>query len=239
MMPGNQASEYRADIAFNELAETYDRGFTCLPVNMGLRKSIWQSITARVPPGTRVLELGCGTGEDALFLARQGIRVLATDISEGMIDQARRKLAGLESIAECAVCDISRLSDYLGSGRERFDAILANFGVLNCIPSLGPVRDLAQKHLAEDGYLFLCLINRFCLRELLRARFRRLRRSGGLTKCGARRIAIYYYAPRRLRWPGFRIVETLGLGVFSSRDVRRHAPFNRAGDHYLAVLQKS
>jgi len=73
----------------------------------------------------------------------------------------------------------------------------------------------------------------------LRARFRRLKKSGGLTKCGARRIAIYYYAPRQLRWPGFRMVETLGLGVFSSRDVWRHAPFNRAGDHYLAVLQKS
>ncbi|RPJ53819.1 MAG: class I SAM-dependent methyltransferase, partial [Acidobacteria bacterium] len=118
MMQGNQASsEYRADIAFDELAEAYDREFTYLPANMELRRSVWQSIAARVPPGRRVLELGCGTGEDTLFLAREGIRVLATDISAGMIDQARRKLAGMESMAECAVCDIGELSGFLASRR--------------------------------------------------------------------------------------------------------------------------
>ncbi len=237
-MQGNQTSKDRAEIAFNELAETYDQRFTNLPANKTLRKAIWRSITTRLPPGKLVLELGCGTGEDALFLAQQGIRVIGTDISAGMVEQARLKLAGFSSMAEFAVCEIAKLADFLDSRRETFHSILANFGVLNCIPSLQPVRDLAEKRLAGEGYLFLCMINRFCLRELFRARFRRLRRSGGLTKCGARRIPIYYHAPRHLRWPGLRMVELLGLGVFSSEDIRRYPPFNRAGDHYLAVLQK-
>jgi SAM-dependent methyltransferase len=242
----NQPTDDRVQTAFNELAATYDREFTDLPAGRSLRKTIWRAITERVSPGKQVLELGCGTGEDALFLARRGIRVMGTDISAEMVEQARRKLAGFEADASIAVCEIARLGEFLasrlsaGNSRipETFDAILANFGSLNCIASLEPVRDLAERHLAAEGHLFLCMINRFCLRELLRGRFRRLRRSGAEAKCGAHRIPIYYHAPRHLRWPGFRTVELLGLGVFSGEDVRRYPPFNRAGDHYLAVLQK-
>ena len=243
----SQKADARVEIAFDELSATYDQQFTDLPANKALREKIGRTITARVTPGKLVLELGCGTGEDALFLAQHGVRVLGTDISAGMIEQAKRKLAGLSAMVELAVCEIAKLPELLALSLaqrqdtmpQTFDSILANFGTLNCIPSLEPIRLLAEQRLAPDGYLFLCMINRFCMRELLRARFRRLRKSGAEAKCGARRIPIYYHAPRRLRWPGFRVVEMLGLGVFSGQDVRRYPPFNRAGDHYLAVLQKS
>ena len=39
----------------------------------------------------RILELGCGTGEDALRLARRGLEVVAVDASPGMIQVARQK----------------------------------------------------------------------------------------------------------------------------------------------------
>src|SRR5262245_22666575 len=38
-----------------------------------------------------VLDLGCGTGRHALWLAEQGANVTAVDFSEGMLDEARRK----------------------------------------------------------------------------------------------------------------------------------------------------
>ena len=43
--------------------------------------------------GERVLELNCGTGEDAVHLARRGVRVLATDNSPRMLAAARSKIA--------------------------------------------------------------------------------------------------------------------------------------------------
>ena len=39
----------------------------------------------------RALELGCGTGTNAIWLARQGFKVTAIDLSETALDQARKK----------------------------------------------------------------------------------------------------------------------------------------------------
>lgn len=41
--------------------------------------------------GLDVLDLGCGTGRHALWLARRGARVTGVDFSEGMLGRARRK----------------------------------------------------------------------------------------------------------------------------------------------------
>jgi malonyl-CoA O-methyltransferase len=41
--------------------------------------------------GLEALDLGCGTGRHALWLANAGARVTAVDFSEGMLNEARRK----------------------------------------------------------------------------------------------------------------------------------------------------
>lgn len=41
--------------------------------------------------GLSALDLGCGTGRHALWLAAEGARVTAVDFSEGMLAEARRK----------------------------------------------------------------------------------------------------------------------------------------------------
>src|SRR5438128_4624440 len=43
-------------------------------------------------PGSRILELGCGTGRDAVALAQRGIRVDATDVSPAMIAATRARV---------------------------------------------------------------------------------------------------------------------------------------------------
>lgn len=43
------------------------------------------------PSGLDALDLGCGTGRHALWLAEAGARVTAVDFSEGMLAEARRK----------------------------------------------------------------------------------------------------------------------------------------------------
>jgi SAM-dependent methyltransferase len=42
-------------------------------------------------PGARVLDIGCGDGENAVFLARQGLRVLGIDFAEGAAARARER----------------------------------------------------------------------------------------------------------------------------------------------------
>src|ERR1700733_12870674 len=81
--------------AFDALAEGYDGQFTRTRIGSAMRAAVWARCAARFRPGFRILEMNCGTGEDARWLAGQGMRVVATDISARMIEVSRRKLANL------------------------------------------------------------------------------------------------------------------------------------------------
>ena len=50
--------------------------------------------TGRIAPGTRVLELGCGTGEFTRRVAPSGAEVVALDLSGDLLAKARAKVGG-------------------------------------------------------------------------------------------------------------------------------------------------
>ena len=94
--------------AFDALAADYDASFTATPLGTLLREAVWRRLDARFAPGDRVLELACGTGEDAIHLARRGVQVTAIDASPAMVEVARRKAAaaGLEELIEVRQMDL-------------------------------------------------------------------------------------------------------------------------------------
>ncbi|MDQ3579172.1 MAG: methyltransferase domain-containing protein [Actinomycetota bacterium] len=51
--------------------------------------------TADLPPGT-ALDVGCGEGADAIWLARRGWNVTAVDVSQVALDRAAELAAGVE-----------------------------------------------------------------------------------------------------------------------------------------------
>ena len=77
---------------FDAMAEGYDRQFTASNIGAMMRKAVWARCALRFAPGSRILEMNCGTGEDALWLTHRGVQVLATDISPAMLQIAQGKL---------------------------------------------------------------------------------------------------------------------------------------------------
>ncbi|MEP7059817.1 MAG: class I SAM-dependent methyltransferase [Actinomycetota bacterium] len=64
-----------------------------------------------LPPG-RALDLGCGTGTNALYLAARGWEVIGVDFSPLAISAARKKLAGrAEMRASFILADVTRLTE--------------------------------------------------------------------------------------------------------------------------------
>src|SRR5580700_2688402 len=90
---------------FDRIADSYDETWTNTPVGRIQRNAVWCEMDRVVKPNHRVLDLGCGTGEDALHLMQAGAIVEAIDGSAAMIEAARRRgvnarLLRIEQIGE-------------------------------------------------------------------------------------------------------------------------------------------
>lgn len=153
-----------AGAVFDGLAAGYDAGFSHTALGCLLRRAVWRRLEASFRAGDRVLELGCGTGEDALHLARQGVRVVATDASPAMLAIARRKAddAGVAARVATRRLAIEELAAAewreAGGDRPPFDGAWSNFGALNCIGDLAAAGRALAGLLRPGAPLLLCVM---------------------------------------------------------------------------------
>jgi SAM-dependent methyltransferase len=122
-----------------------------------MRKAVWARCAARFRPGFRILEMNCGTGEDARWLASQGMKVLATDISRRMIEVARRKLAALPESAAVRFQTLA-WEELGGLAAGPFDGMLSNFGGLNCVADLRAAAGALAGRLRPGAVAMLCIM---------------------------------------------------------------------------------
>lgn len=159
-----------ARVAFDRLAPSYDT-LTGGEIFRLLRTRTHRVFERTFAPGSRVIEIGCGTGLDTQFLAERGIQVLACDPAEGMVSCTTRRLAQeqLDRRATVMACGLDDLSTYLDAlhGEPDFDGIVSNFGALNCVCHLGRLGTLAARHLRPGGAVVLGLMGRSCAWEAL------------------------------------------------------------------------
>src|ERR1700691_6231741 len=92
-------------VYWDRTAENYDRIFSETVVGRIQRDAVWHEMDKIFQPGMRILELNCGTGIDAVHLAARGVRVVACDLSSGMIHAARQRssAAGLDALVDFRV----------------------------------------------------------------------------------------------------------------------------------------
>lgn len=159
-----------ARLAFDRLAPAYDALVSGEAFQLQ-RKQTHRLLSRWIRSGFRVLEIGCGTGIDTEFLAGLGARVVACDPSEEMLSRARRRVeaAGLGdriSVLSCGLQDLPQFLDALDHS-EGFDAIVSNFGALNCAPSLAPLGVVGCRHLRAGGAMAIGLLGRTCLWETI------------------------------------------------------------------------
>jgi SAM-dependent methyltransferase len=203
---------------FDSLAAEYDAGFTRTGLGLRLRRAVWRRLDVLFSPGDRVLELACGTGEDAVHLAERGVQVLATDASPEMVRVAREKVAqrGLTvEVRQLAVEELDTLD------APPFDGVLSNFGGLNCVADLASLGKALALRVRPGGLAVLCVMGPLVPWEWAwflghgqpAKAFRRLTR-GGVDWRGLR---IRYPSIRVLRkafGPAFRMRRAAALGAF-------------------------
>jgi SAM-dependent methyltransferase len=188
--------------AFDGVAATYDSSNARNPGLVAMRRRALAALSAALPEGGRVLDLGCGPGTDEPDLAALGYRITAIDWSPAMVEEARRRVvsAGLSDRVEVRRLGIDEV-DALEPGA--FDGAWSNFGPLNCVADLPPAARAIARCLRPGGILVASVIGRVCPWEiglyLARGEWRRARlrfsRSFVAVPLQGRRIWTRYYSP--------------------------------------------
>src|SRR3954467_14621848 len=80
-------------VPFDHIASTYDSVFTRSAIGQMQRKRVWKYIEKVIPQlnGFEMLELNCGTGEDAELFGEKGFNIVATDISSEMLKVTNKR----------------------------------------------------------------------------------------------------------------------------------------------------
>lgn len=221
--PATRLRETRA--AFDSVAADYDgpRGNNSLIQDM--RAEMWRWLDGVFLPGSRLLDLGCGTGLDAVRMARRGHHVVATDWSTEMVARtaARAQQQSLRDRVVARAVGAHELERLGGAGT--FDGVYSNLGPLNCIPELAAVSHACARLLRPGGTLVFTVIGRFCPWEiayyLRRRRWARakVRFARNVVPVGLNHHTVWtrYYSPRefyRAFEREFRLVHYRGLCVF-------------------------
>lgn len=199
-------------IVFDQVSALYDEEFTHTPIGRKQRDIVWSCLEKEVlkSESMRILEVNCGTGEDAGRLAKMGHSVLATDISTGMVEVAssKNKAPGLTF----RQADLQNLDGLVDAGSV--DLVFSNFGGLNCVSPTGFHQFLKQAAivLKPGGSLVLVVMPDFCWMESLYFAVKEpgitFRRLSGMSPAVNDSIPydVFYYNPERIK--------TLASGLF-------------------------
>lgn len=208
----------RAD--FDTAAVSYDRTFTRTGVGRAQRNQVWRFIDQlSIDKKEPVLEINCGTGEDAQLWQERGFSVTATDLSAEMIAQAHTKYPAIDF----RTWDMRNIS----SLNLRFGVLFSDFGGINCLneDELRQLLKDASTFCSPDGRLIWVIMGKKCRWDywymIRKGRFsernRRNTRMSVSVPVDGTNVTTYYYSPQQIRqWaaPHFKVELLRPIGYF-------------------------
>lgn len=210
--------------AFNNYAGQYDEHFTNSIIGKAQRQRVYSYLCSlNYFANKDILEINCGTGEDAKMFNEHKAHVTATDISEKMIAFAKQK--NENSSIKFIISSIQEIETKTNS--NKFDAVFSNFGGLNCLNE----KELIQfsktitnlTHPKSDLVFVImgtnCFIEKlyFFLKLNKTKALRRKQKLGVETKINNNAFTTYYYSPKQIKTifkSNFEIMNIQPIGLF-------------------------
>ncbi|HEX8060316.1 MAG TPA: methyltransferase domain-containing protein [Cyclobacteriaceae bacterium] len=234
--------------AFSAQSVHYDQDDKANRVIADLRQQVYRHIARFMKPGSRILELNAGTGIDAKYFISQGHSVLATDLSDGMINELTKKGLTAKQLSYENVNEIE----------GKFDYVFSNFGGLNCIDDLHKVTRNLLQLLNTNGYVTCVIMPPVCLWETMSLNFRRFNKNGVMAHIDGHYFRTWYHSLAGIKnafGNPFEFVESEGLAALSppphktdffaydfSRKIdaalNKTFPFDRWADHIIVTFRK-
>ena len=209
---------------FDIAAASYDKTFTNTAIGKAQRMQVYEQLNAFInqKKELHILELNCGTGEDANYFNSLNHTITATDISNKMIavaaDKFKNKNINFHQL------DINNLQQH--SFPKNFDLIFSNFGGFNCL-SKNEVAAFflsANKILNSDGKIALVIMPKHTIWEKiyfsLKGDFKKSKRRNTKNSIPANvdgvAVKTWYFNPKEIKEiaEGFSIKKIKPIGLF-------------------------
>jgi ubiquinone/menaquinone biosynthesis C-methylase UbiE len=211
--------------AFDKASVTYDIQDYQNQILVWMRSVVYSVYGKFIKKGDFILELNSGTGIDAAYLAKKGINVYATDISDKMINSVKQK-AEKDNLNELLCAEVRPFDKICEINRNDFNSAISNFGGLNCINDFKTLSIDLHSKIKPGGYFIAAVMNTFCPWELLyyslkfqfSTAFRRLRKNGIDANLENTKVKTFYFTPHKFSRQfknEFKLVKIYTLGLFT------------------------
>ncbi len=244
---------------YEDLAGDYDCRFNNPRLNY--MRSVEKLFLLETLKSGMILDIGCGTGEQSLFLAKKGYHVLGVDISREMLTKANQ--SAKEGMLKDKLSLVIASAEALPFRDKSFDGLISIFGVFNHIPGVHHAFQETYRVLKNGGVAVFTVVNRWNLTwwiyALLRLKFRWLISSLRSKEYTVNGLWTYYFSRNDLK----NILKKIGFKVkigsmlifiypFTTRNLifyeklfivledalRWKSPFNSLGYYLLVSLEK-
>jgi SAM-dependent methyltransferase len=239
----SQNKDYYSGIAeaFDSASEEYDFTISHNYINTWIRKRSIRELLNLAKPEDTLVEVGCGTGAEAIEISKHVSKIIATDISERMIEiltkkAQAKKLSNRILPLRVRAADISKVRDLVDIGMV---PIAYSFnGTLNCEPELERFVEGLSSVLVPGGYFVCSIRNSFCLGEALShaavLQFDRMaprKKQPVMVSVGGIDIPAFYYPPvafAEFFSSRFKLKKLIGLPAF--------LPPAYLSDYYVRIM---
>jgi ubiquinone/menaquinone biosynthesis C-methylase UbiE len=210
--------------AFSRQSIIYDDYDENNPTLNWMRQQVRKHVLKYLRPNDKILELNSGTGIDAEFFVNQGFTVYCTDLSDGMVEQMKKKFSSEKysdkvTIQQCSFTELDKVGD------KKFDFIFSNFGGLNCIPDLRESTKFYPSLLNKNGRVCLVILPPICPWEIIQVfrgkfnvAFRRFHKEGVLANVESIKFKTFYFSAKdtlQALGSNFKLLKVESLALFT------------------------
>lgn len=210
---------------FDIAARNYDQAFTNSKIGTLQRKQVYKYLNKHllVKKQLNILEINCGTGEDAIWLTQNGHQVLATDASQEMISIAKNKNNSHNAVfQQIPIQELNQLEN-----ENSFDLIFSNFGGLNCLnkDEFNEFLKQSKRLIKPNGNLVLVIMPKNCIWDnfylFLKGKWKHVGRRNSLdsvlVNVNGQLVNTWYYNPKDILILGKELLLTIShkpIGFF-------------------------